>query len=89
MGRIKVRKEEKRETDLGLVQGNDHGKNSDSETANEATSHEHAEVDGAGLDGASDDGDDGSELDGPLSANLVGGVPWAVSDVDKNSPGHV
>jgi hypothetical protein len=59
--------------DLGLVHGNNHRQDTNGPTGNESTSNEHTDVDSGGLKGTSDDGNDGTDLDGPLSAVFVGG----------------
>lgn len=58
--------------DLGLVHGHNHRQDTNGPSGNESTGNEHTDADGGGLEGASDNGNDRTDLNGPLSAVLVG-----------------
>lgn len=59
--------------DLGLVHGDNHRQDTNGPTGDESTGNKHADVNSGGLECTSDNSNDGTDLDGPLSTEPVGG----------------
>lgn len=60
-----------RRRDLGLVHGDNHTKDTNGDTCNEAADDEHGDVDGGSLNGTANGGDQCTELNGPPASEAI------------------